>query len=95
MKSKGAHCCLKECNFSKLTTLNVGCKGMLLINELKRCKPVNRSIGIVKEIMFEHRDGPRHILYEPPACVIVDFKESTFAEGSKSQTDLDPKKHSN
>ena len=95
MKSKGAHCCLNECNFPKLTTLNVGCKGMLLINELKRCKPINGSIRIVKEIMFEHRDGPRHIPYEPPACVIVDFKESTFAEGTKSQTDLDPKTHSN
>ena len=61
----------------------VGCKFVLLINEFKECKLVNRSIGIVKEIIFKHRDGPRHIPYELPACVIVEFKESTFAEGTK------------
>ena len=61
----------------------VGCKFVLLINEFKECKLVNRSIGIVKEIIFKHRDGPRHIPYKLPACVIVEFKESTFAEGTK------------
>ena len=53
---------------------------MLLINELKEYKLVNGYIGIVKEIIFEHKNGPRHIPYELPACVIVEFKDSTFAE---------------
>ena len=35
MTSKGANHCLKECNFPNLTALYVGCKGMLLINEIK------------------------------------------------------------
>ena len=63
-----------QANSPKLTVLNVGCKVMLLINEIKEYKLVNGSIGIVKEIMFEHMDGPRHIPYEFPACVIVEFK---------------------
>ena len=41
--------------------------------------------------MFEHRDGPRHIPYELPACVIVEFKDISFAEGTKWWTDLDKK----
>ena len=48
MTSKGANHCLKECNFPKLTALNVGCKVMLLINEIKENKFVNESIGIAK-----------------------------------------------
>ena len=56
---------------------------MLLINELKEYKFVNVSIKIVKEKMFEHRDGSRHISYELPACVIIEFKDSTFVEGTK------------
>ena len=55
MTSKGANYFLKECNFPKLTTLNVGCKVMILIVELKEYKLINGSIGIVKEIMFEQR----------------------------------------
>ena len=67
---------------------------MLLTNELKEYKLINGSIGIVKEIIFEHKDGPRHIPYELPACVIVEFKESTFAEGTKWQTNLEKKTRS-
>ena len=33
-------------------------------------------------------DGSRHILYELPTCVIVKFKEITFAKGTKWRTDL-------
>ena len=62
---------------------------MLLINELKEYKLINGSIGIVKEISFEHRDGPRHILYELPACVIVEFKDSNFSEETKWRTNLE------
>ena len=62
---------------------------MLLTNELKEYKLINGSIGIVKEIIFEHKDGSRHIPYELPACVNVEFKESTFAEGTKWRTDID------
>ena len=47
MTSKGANYCLKESNFPKLIALNVGCKVMLLINELKEYKGINESIGIV------------------------------------------------
>ena len=85
MTSKGANHCLKESNFPKLTALNVGCKVMLLINELKEYKLINGSIEIVKEIIFEHKNGPRHIPYELPACVIVEFKDSTFAEGRNGE----------
>ena len=72
-----------QSNSPKLTVLNVGCKVMLLINELKEYKLINGSIGIVKEIIFEHKDGPRHIPYELPACVIVEFKESNFSEETR------------
>ena len=71
MTSKGANHCLKECNFPTLPALNVGCKLVLLINELKEYTLINRSIGIVKDIIFEHTDGPIHIPYELPNCVIV------------------------
>ena len=49
MTSKGSNHCLKKCNFPKLTALNVACKVMLLINELKEYKLVNGLIEIVKE----------------------------------------------
>ena len=68
---------------------------MLLINELKEFKLINWSIDIVKEIFFEHRGGPRYAPYKFPACVIVEFKESTFTEGTKWQTNLDKKTRSN
>ena len=47
---------------------------MLLINELKEYKVINGSIGIVKEIIFEHRDKPKYIPYELSTCAIVEFK---------------------
>ena len=61
---------------------------MLLINKIKEYKLVNESIGIAIEIMFEHMDESRHIPYELPVCVIVEFKESTFAEETKWRTNL-------
>ena len=57
MTSKGANYSLKECNFPKLTTLNVGYKVMILIAELKEYKLINGSIGIVKEIILNIRTG--------------------------------------
>ena len=83
MTSKGANPCSKECNFPKPTALDVGCKVMLLINELKEYKLINGYIGIVEEIIFEHKDGPTHIPHELPACVIVEFKENNFSEETK------------
>ena len=62
---------------------------MLLINEIKEYTLINGSIGIVKEIIFEHEDGHRHISYELPSCVIVEFKESTITEGTKYRDNLD------
>ena len=41
--------------------------------------------------MFVHKDGPRHLLYELSTCVIVEFKESTFAEVTKWRTNVDQK----
>ena len=64
---------------------------MLLLNELKEYKLINGYIVIVKIIFFEHKDGPRHIPYELPACVIAEFKQSTFAGGTKWRTDVDIK----
>ena len=52
---------------------------MLLINDIKEFKLINELIWIVKDITFEHKDGPRHIPYELPAYVIVELKESSFA----------------
>ena len=89
MTSKRANHCIKECHFSKLTVLNVGCKK--LINELKEYKLINRSIVIVKKIIFEHKDKPRSIPYELPVFVIIEFKESTFAQGTKWRTNLHQK----
>ena len=71
MTSKGANYSLKECNFPKLTTLNVGYKVMILIAELKEYKLINGSIRIVKEIIFEHKDGSRRITYDLPVCEII------------------------
>ena len=89
MTSKGATHCLKGCNVPKLTALKVECQVMLLINELKEYTLINGSIGIVKEIIFEHEDGHRHISYELSSCVIVEFKESSFTEGTKYRANLD------
>ena len=33
--------------------------------------------------MFKHSNGPRHIPYELPACVIAKFKEKDFSEETK------------
>ena len=41
MTSKGVNNYLKECNFLKLTALNIGYKVMLLSNELKEDKLIN------------------------------------------------------
>ena len=83
MLYKGINHCVKECNFPKLTAFSVGCKVMLLKNSPSEYKLVNGSIGIVKEIIYKHKDGPRHIPYELPACVIVVLKESNFSEDTK------------
>ena len=92
MLNKGGNHCIKECNFIKLIALNVGCKVMLLKNSPSEYKLVNGSIGTVKEIIFEHKNGPRHIPYKLLACVIVEFKESNFSEEIKWRTDLHQKK---
>ena len=68
---------------------------MLLINQLKEYKVVNGSIGIVKGIIFEHRDGSRYIPYDLPNCLIIEFKENGFAEGTKWWTNWDKKNRSN
>ena len=81
--NKGGNYCIKECNFPKLTALNVGCKFILLKNSPSEYKLVNGSIGIVNKIIFKHRNGPRHIPYELLACIIVEFKESNFSETRK------------
>ena len=62
---------------------------MLLFNELKGYKLINRSNEIAKKSKFEHKDGPRNIPYELSACAIFELKESTFAEETKWRTDLD------
>ena len=93
--NKGGNHCIKECNFIKLIALNVGCKVMLLKNSPFKYKRVNGSIGIVKEIIFKDRNGSRHIPYELPVCVIIEFKESNFSEETKWRTDLHKKTHSN
>ena len=49
MISRGANHCLKECNFPKLTALNVGCKVMLLINELKEYKTLMDQLELWKK----------------------------------------------
>ena len=74
--NKGVNHYIKECNFPKHTALNVGCNIMLLKNSSSEYKLVNGSIGIVKEMIFKHRNGTRHISYELPACFIVEFTES-------------------
>ena len=85
--NKGIKHCIKECNFPKLTALNVGCNVMLLKKSPSEYKLVNGSIGTVRK-KFKHRNGPRHIPYELPVCVIVEFKESNFSETTKWRTDL-------
>ena len=44
--NKGINHCIKQCNFPKLTVLNVGCKDMLLKHSSSKYKLVNASIGI-------------------------------------------------
>ena len=58
---------------------------MLLKNSPSKYKLVNGSIGIMKKIMFEHRNGPRYIPYELPACIIVKFKESNFLKKTNGE----------
>ena len=60
---------------------------MLSINELKEYKIINGSIGIVRKIMFEHKDEPTHIPYELPIYVIVELKESNYSKETKWRTD--------
>ena len=91
MLNKGGNHCIKEYNFPKLTALNVGCKVMLLKNSPYKYKLVNGSIGIVKKIIFENRNGPRNIPYELPTCIIVEFKQSIFAVETKWRTNVDKK----
>ena len=56
---------------------------MLLKNQLYDYKLVNRLIGIVEEIIFKRMNGPRYMPYDHPVCVIVNFKDNTFAEETK------------
>ena len=95
MLYKGINHCVKECNFPKLTAFSVGCKVMLLNNSPSEYKFVNEYIGIVNKIIFKHRNGPRYIPYELPACVVIELKESKFSEETKWRPDLHKKNHSN
>ena len=74
MTTKAVKHCMKESNFPKLTSLNVRCKVMMLMNILPNFKIVNRSIGTVRDIIYKHRSGPIKILYQPPICVILILK---------------------
>ena len=42
-----------------------------------------KSIGIVRDIIFEHKDGPRYIPYELPACVIVGDNSNMWWSSTK------------
>ena len=81
--NKGVNHCIEECDFLKLTALNVRFKVMLLKSSPSEYKLVNGFIGIVKKLIFKRRNGLRHIPYELPACVIVEFNESNFSEKNK------------
>ena len=95
MTFKEINHCLKDCNFQKVTALNIEYKLMSLKHFLHEYEIINGSIAIVKAIMFKRRNGPRHMPYGLPVCVIIEFKESTFAEETKWRTTLDKTNHSN
>ena len=53
---------------------------MLLMNILPIFKLVDRSIEIVRDIIYKQKNGLRQIPYQLPTCVIVDWKECTVDE---------------
>ena len=74
MTTKAITHCIKESIFPKLTAFNIGCKVMLLMNNLPNFKLVNGSIETVRDIIYKHKNEPRQIPYQLPTCVIIDFK---------------------
>ena len=50
------------------------------MNILSDFKLINGSIGIVIDIIYKDKNGPRQISYQLPTCVIVDFNECIVVE---------------
>ena len=61
---------------------------MLLMNILPDFKLINGSIGIVIDIIYKHKNGPRQIPYQVPTCVIVDFNMCIVDEEFKWRNEL-------
>ncbi len=73
-RDDGKNHCVKESSMCGRLAICVGAIVMLLRNFIVEYKLMNGSIGIVKEIVYENKEGPadRNNL---PAYVIVEFSE--------------------
>ena len=57
---------------------------MLLKNFLHNYKLINGSNGIVKEIIFKHRNGHSHMPHELRACVIIESKQKYLCQRNET-----------
>ena len=78
----GRNHALKDVNLPEKLPLCVGCKVMLVINEVVGEGLTNGSVGIIKEIVYDDPRGPRgpNGFQTHPKYVIVDFPDSKLPE---------------
>ena len=57
---------------------------MLLKNYIVELNLMNGSVGIIKKIVYENKNGPKYKKYPLPACVIVEFKNVCLSEEKKA-----------
>jgi hypothetical protein len=81
-KVTGKNHCIKDCSYPMLSGLGAGAVVMLLKNYVAELSIVNGCVGVVKQVVYRKRAGPR----EPGALsayVIIDFPFIDIPEEKK------------
>lgn len=73
IRRDGTNHCVKETSYPLQNVLCVEAKVMLLRNFVVEYGLMNGSIGVVKDIVYENKEGPGRSLSELPLYVVVEF----------------------
>ena len=84
IRTNGENHCISECSYPNRIALCIGSVVMLLKNYMVELNLLNGSVGIVRKIVFSHKDGPKLHKNNLPSYVIVEFKNTTIPEHMKA-----------
>ncbi len=85
IRSNGTNHCVKETSYPIQNALCVGAVVMLLRNFVVEYGLMNGSIGIVREIVYESKEGPNGSSFELPIYMVVEFTHCTIGSDVNGQ----------